>query len=66
MNNLTLIIPAKSEGDSLPKVLEEIKTYECKAIIILESSDIETIKATKNYNCKVIYQTKKRLWECIN
>ena len=58
MQNLTLIIPAKHEGDSLPKVLEEIKNYNCHVLVILESSDTETINATKNYNCKVIYQTK--------
>ena len=59
MQNLTLIIPAKHEGDSLPKVLEEIKNYNCQVLVILESSDTETINATKNYNCKIIYQTKK-------
>lgn len=58
MQNLTLIIPAKHEGDSLPKVLEEIKNYNCQVLVILESSDTETINATKNYNCKIIYQTK--------
>ena len=59
MKNLTLIIPAKHESESLPKVLEEIKNYECKVIIILESSDIETINATKNFNCKIIHQSTK-------
>lgn len=58
MQNLTLIIPAKHEGDSLPKVLEEIKNYNCQVLVILESSDTETINATKNYNCKIIHQTK--------
>jgi cellulose synthase/poly-beta-1,6-N-acetylglucosamine synthase-like glycosyltransferase len=57
MKNLTLIIPAKHESESLPKVLEEIKDYECKVIIILESSDIETIDAAKNFNCKILYQS---------
>ena len=59
MKNLTLIIPAKNESDSLPTVLEEIKDYECKVIIILESTDIETINAAKNFNCKLIYQSDK-------
>ena len=53
MKNLTLIIPAKYESASLPKVLEEIKNYECKVIIILESTDIETINAAKSFNCKI-------------
>ena len=34
MKNLTLIIPAKHEKDPLPKVLEEIKSYDCEVIII--------------------------------
>ena len=59
MKNLTLIIPAKNESDSLPIILEEIKDYECNVIIILESSDIETINATKNFNCKLVYQSDK-------
>lgn len=59
MENLTLIIPAKNESESLPSVLEEIKDYTCKKIIILESSDIETINSIKKYNCKLIYQSDK-------
>jgi len=59
MKNLTLIIPAKNESDSLPAVLEEIKDYECKLIIILEVSDIETIKVAKNFDCKIIHQSDK-------
>ena len=47
MKNLTLVIPAKNERDSLPKVLDEIKDYDCKIIVVLESSDIETIDAIK-------------------
>ena len=59
MKNLTLIIPAKNESHSLPMILEEIKDYEYNIIIILESSDIETINATKNFNCKLVYQSDK-------
>ena len=59
MKNLTLIIPAKNEADSLPTVLEEIKDYQCEIIIILEPTDTETINSTKNYNCKLIYQSDK-------
>ena len=39
MEDLTLIIPAKNESESLPSVLEEIKDYSCKKIVILESID---------------------------
>lgn len=59
MKNLTLIIPAKHEADCLPKVLEEIKNYNCKIIVVLENSDIETINATKNYNLEIVYQSGK-------
>ena len=58
MRNLTLIIPAKNESDSLPAVLNEIKDYECKIIIIVEPNDIKTIEACKNFNCKIIHQSK--------
>ena len=59
MKNLTLIIPAKNESASLPKVLNEVKDYECNIIVILETSDIGTINAIKNLNCKIIHQTGK-------
>ena len=59
MKNLTLIIPAKHEGDCLPEVLEEIKDYDCKTIVVLEKTDIETINATKNYNLEIVYQSRE-------
>ena len=59
MKNLTLIIPAKNESESLPEVLKEIKDYECKVIVILEASDIETIEAIENFDCKIVYQSDK-------
>ena len=57
MKNLTLIIPAKNEEESLPQVLNEIKNYECKIIVILEDSDLKTINSIKNFNCKILYQS---------
>ncbi|MDA9653793.1 glycosyltransferase family 2 protein [Candidatus Pelagibacter sp.] len=59
MRDLTLVIPAKNESDSLPKVLEEIKNFDCKIIIVLERSDTETINSIKNFNCEVVYQSGK-------
>jgi glycosyltransferase involved in cell wall biosynthesis len=56
MKNLTLVIPAKNEEYSLPKVLEEIKHINCKKFVILSKSDIKTIRSIKNYNCKIIKQ----------
>ena len=59
MKNLTLIIPAKNESESLPEVLGEIKDYECSIIVILEESDLKTLEVAKNFNCKIIYQSDK-------
>ena len=56
MNDLTLVIPAKKESESLPTVLEELKKYNLKIIVVLEPTDIETINSITNYNCKIIYQ----------
>ena len=57
MDNLTLIIPAKKESESLPNVLMELKKYNLKIIIVLEKSDQETIDSIKNYECQILYQT---------
>ena len=59
MENLTLVIPAKNEKESLPTVIEKIKKYKLKIIIVLEKTDTETINAIKNYNCKILYQNNK-------
>jgi len=56
MNNLTLIIPAKNEKDSLPKVLEEISSLNLNAIIVLKENDKETIHAIKKYKYDILYQ----------
>ena len=56
MSDLTLIIPAKNEKESLPKVLDELAKFDLKKNIILEASDKSTIDAIKTYDCKVIFQ----------
>jgi glycosyltransferase involved in cell wall biosynthesis len=56
MKNLTLVIPAKNEEYSLPKVLEEIKNINCKKFIVLSKSDTSTIRSIRNYSCKIIKQ----------
>ena len=48
MNDLTLIIPAKREVESLPIFLKEIETYKCKKLIVLQKEDIETKKSIEN------------------
>ena len=59
MKDLTLIIPAKNEKESLPKVLEELKNYNFNISIILEKNDTETIESIKKFDCKIIYQVNK-------
>ena len=59
MNNLTLIIPAKNEKESLPSVLDELKNMNLNIHVILEKTDLNTIKSISNYNCKIIYQENK-------
>jgi glycosyltransferase involved in cell wall biosynthesis len=59
MNNLTLIIPAKNEKESLPQVLDELKGFNLKISIVLEREDEETIQSIKNYNCKIVFQHGK-------
>ena len=56
MNDLTLIIPAKYEPESLPTVLNELKKYKYKIDIVLHDTDSETIKSIKNYDVNIIYQ----------
>ena len=48
MNDLTLIIPAKREAESLPTFLKEIENFECKKLIVLQKEDIETKKSIEN------------------
>ena len=56
MKDLTLIIPAKNEKESLPKVLDELRNFNFKKNIILEASDRLTIESIKDYDCEIIYQ----------
>ncbi len=58
MDNLTLVIPAKNEKESLPKVLEELKNFNVRILVILEEKDIETINSIKDYDCKILKQSQ--------
>ena len=59
MNELTLVIPAKEEAESLPLVLNEIKNLNVRVIVVLAEDDLKTINAIKNYNCEILYQTQR-------
>ena len=61
MKEITLIIPAKNEPNALPLVMNEIKklNINVEIIIIMDKNDLSTLKATKQFECKVIFQSKK-------
>ena len=56
MKELTLVIPAKDEAGCLPRVLDELKNFDCKKIIIIPETDLNTRNSIKNFDCKVIVQ----------
>jgi len=56
MIDLTLIIPAKNESESLPIVLENLKNISCNIIISLPKDDLSTINSIKKYNVQIIKQ----------
>jgi len=56
MQDVTLVIPAKFESESLPRVLKEIKNIEAKIIIVIPKDDFTTLNSIKNYNHKIIHQ----------
>jgi glycosyltransferase involved in cell wall biosynthesis len=57
MEDLTLIIPAKEEPNSLPKVLDEVKDLKLKKLVVLAKNDYETIEAIKNSDCEILFQS---------
>ena len=59
MTELTLIIPAKNEPESLPIVLEEIKDHDVKIKVLLHKDDILTINSIKKFDCEIIYQVNR-------
>jgi glycosyltransferase involved in cell wall biosynthesis len=59
MRDLTLLIPAKKERESLPNVLDELKKFDLKILIVLEKEDVETINSVKNFDCEILMQSQK-------
>ena len=62
MTNLSIIIPAKNEPESLPFVLDEFKNLGHEVYVVLESEDKVTINSIKGKKCNIICQ-KKRVTE---
>jgi len=57
MNELTLIIPAKEESESLPIFLKEIEKYDYCKLVVLQKEDLETKKSISNIkNIQIIEQ----------
>ena len=56
MSELTLIIPAKNEAESLPQVLNELKDLDVKIKVVLHQKDILTINSIKSFNCEIVFQ----------
>ena len=59
MSDLTLIIPAKKEAESLPIFLKEIERFEYKKLIVLQKEDLETKKAIENIKNIEVYEQQK-------
>ena len=57
MEDITLVIPAKNEKESLPSVLDELSKYNIKKIVVLEKSDVQTIDAIKHYDLRILFQS---------
>ncbi len=59
MSDLTLLIPAKSESESLPIFLEELKKFSHKKLIVLDEKDTKTIESIKPFDdIEILYQKK--------
>ena len=56
MKELTLVIPAKFESSSLPKVLEELENLDLTKLVVIPKYDYETKKAIENFNCQIVHQ----------
>lgn len=62
MKELTLVIPAKNEFESLPTVIDELKIFNVKKIIVLDKNDIKTKNSIKSFigtQCTVINQNSR-------
>ena len=53
MNDLTLIIPAKNESESLPQVIDSLKNLTCKIKVSLQINDKATINSIKDKNVEI-------------
>ena len=66
MNDLTLIIPAKNESESLPRVIDSLKNLTCKIKVSLQVNDKATIDSISNKNLEIFYQSGKGYGNSLN
>ena len=59
MDDITLVIPAKNEAESLPDVLDELLEYKIKKIVVIPIDDRKTRESIKKFDCKIIPQQGK-------
>jgi len=64
MDKLTLVIPAKNESESLPKVLNELSSLKIKVIVVIPADDNLTRQSIKNFDCKVIEEKNGKGYGC--
>lgn len=65
MKDLTLVIPAKNEPESLPYVLMELEKLNLNFLVVLEKTDYITINAIEKFKSKIIYQVEKGYGDAI-
>ena len=59
MKNVTLIIPAKNESGALPIVLNKLRKFNFKIMVVLHKSDVKTINSIKKFKIKILYQNNQ-------
>ena len=57
--DLTLIIPAKYESESLPIILDNLKKFNFEIIVSLRPEDELTINAINSHNVRIVMQKNK-------
>tara|TARA_B110001452_G_scaffold70694_1_gene57066 strand:+ start:1957 stop:2631 length:675 start_codon:yes stop_codon:yes gene_type:complete len=65
MKDLTLVIPAKNEPESLPYVLMELEKLDLNFLIVLEKTDYITINAIDKFKSKIIFQVNNGYGDAI-
>ena len=58
--DITLLIPAKKEKESLSFVLTELKKYNYKVLIVMEWNDLETYDVAKKFSSSIDFQLNNK------